>query len=118
MANPRDVVSEQVSLVGSHEYYIHPETGRTHERKPAGGVGGGITSFADVPASEEKHVEFLKSQGEAKKAEGDVLLQRHEEAHKELKEKRVEEEKAKAKTEPKVEAKPLFERAEPMQAAV
>lgn len=91
MANPRDVVSQQVSLVGRHEMYIHPETGRTHIRKPAGGTGGGLTSYADVPASEEEHVDFLKSQGEAKKAEGDALMVRHEEAHKDLTKKREDE---------------------------
>jgi hypothetical protein len=99
MANPRDGVFEQTSLVGGHEMYIHPETGRTHERKPAGGTGGGLTSYADAPVSEERHVAFLKSQAEKKKAESDDLMQKHEEAHKELKDKREAEKKGERKPE-------------------
>lgn len=79
MANPRDDLMN-APLNERREMYIHRETGRTHIRAPAGGVGGGITSYADVPATEEQHVAFLKAEAERKHAEGDVLHQQHEEA--------------------------------------
>lgn len=92
MANPRENTNPLISddYAFGREFYIHPHTGRTHVRAPAGGAGGGITSYADVPASEEQHVAFLKSESERMQAESEALQQRHEEARDHLAEKREE----------------------------
>lgn len=89
MANPRDNVNPSTGSIGANgmlngEFYLNERTGRTHVRLPAGGAGGGITSYADVPATEEQHVGFLKSQAEAKQAESDALRERHEKANEKL----------------------------------
>lgn len=73
------------------EFYLNEHTGRTHVRLPAGGAGGGVTSYADVPATEEQHVAFLKLQAELKQAETDALHERHELAKAKLDEKRAKE---------------------------
>lgn len=95
MANPRDAVDPATGLLASlnGEYYLNERTGRTHIRVPAGGSGGGVTSYADVPATEEQHVAFLKAQADAKKQEGEALAERHGKAHEELKKQQAEEEK-------------------------
>lgn len=91
MANPRDntdpLLREQYAF--GKELYINQQTGRTHVRAPAGGSGGGVTSYADAPASEEVHVAFLKSESEKKQAESEALNQQHEEAHTALKDKKA-----------------------------
>jgi hypothetical protein len=88
-----DLLSPQVSLTEHREFYLNPQTGRTHVRMPAGGAGGGVTSYADVPATEEQHVEFLKRQLDVKKAEVDMLSQTHGEADQKLKEKKAQQHK-------------------------
>jgi hypothetical protein len=90
MANPRDDVNSSNSSIGVNgmlngEFYLNERTGRTHVRLPAGGAGGGITSYADVPATEEQHVGFLKAQADAKKAEGEALHEQHAKADEKLK---------------------------------
>lgn len=89
MANPRDV-SANALLNG--EFYLNERTGRTHVRLPAGGAGGGVTSYADQPATEEQHVAYLRSLADAKKAETDVLNAQHDEAKAKLEEKTAEDE--------------------------
>lgn len=86
MANPRDEVNPSTGSIGmlNGEFYMNERTGRTHVRLPAGGAGGGITSYADVPATEEQHVRFLKSQAELKKSESEALHEQHEKAHEKL----------------------------------
>lgn len=93
MANPRDNTNPLVSddYAFGREFYIHPQTGRTHVRMPAGGTGGGVTSFADAPATDEQHVAFLDVQVQAKAAESENLKQQHAEATKHLEKKRAEE---------------------------
>jgi hypothetical protein len=103
MANPRDNTSPapqggqpapnpalQAEYALGRELYINERTGRTHMRMPAGGTGGGVTSYADAPASEEMHVAFLKSEAERKQAEGENLQQQHDDAHAELQDKKAE----------------------------
>jgi hypothetical protein len=102
MANPRDNLGANALLNG--EFYINDRTGRTHVRLPAGGTGGGITGYADQPATEEQHVAFLNSQAESKKAESEALHERHKEAHERLEKhqaKEREEEDAREKVEDK-----------------
>lgn len=72
------------------DYYINEKTGRTHIRTPAGGSGGGQTSFADAVASEAEHVAFLQTRIDAKKGELDALTHTHDEAQQKLEHKRVE----------------------------
>lgn len=89
MANPQDDIGLNAELNG--EFYFNERTGRTHVRLPAGGAGGGVTSYADQPVSEERYVEFLKSRADAKmaesealRAEGERLAKHHEKARSEL----------------------------------
>lgn len=101
MANPRDNVNQGslgVNAALNGELYLNENTGRTHIRLPAGGTGGGITSYADVPATEEQHVAFLKTLADQKHAEGDNLQQQHEEAHSALQEKQAAEQDGKPVT--------------------
>jgi hypothetical protein len=105
MTDPRDnpnnpnqaALSANVALNG--ELYLNENTGRTHIRLPAGGTGGGVTSYADVPASEEQHVAHLKMLADQKHAEGDNLQQQHEEAAEKLDAKKAEAEKDKPASE-------------------
>lgn len=91
MANPRD--NSDPLLRGEYafgrELYLNEKTGRTHVRMPVGGSGGGVTSYADAPASEEVHVAFLRSEADRKQAESDVLKQQHDDAHAELQDKKA-----------------------------
>lgn len=91
MANPRDTTNPALlaEYALGRELYLNERTGRTHVRMPAGGSGGGVTSYADAPASEELHVAFLKSEAERKQAESEVLQQQHDEAHAELQDKKA-----------------------------
>lgn len=89
MANPRDD-DGSVHLARGGEFYLNERTGRTHVRLPAGGSGGGVTSYADVPATEEQHVAYLKELAEQKRAEAENLQQQHEDAHTELQKKQEE----------------------------
>lgn len=97
--NPRDTIAPLAPLGG--EFYLNANTGRTHVRMPAGGTGGGATSFADVPASEEQHVAYLKLLADQKLAESEDLQQRHEEAHDTLQEKRQTEAEGKSEADGK-----------------
>lgn len=92
MANPQDTTNPalQAEYALGKQLYLNEKTGRTHVRMPAGGSGGGVTSYADAPASEELHVVFLKSEAERKQAESEALLQQHDEAHAELQDKKAE----------------------------
>lgn len=99
MANPQEDVAPQTGATGANamlngEFYLNERTGRTHVRLPAGGAGGGITSYADVPATEAQHVSFLKSQVELKDAEHKALVDQHAKANEKL-----EKHQAKAKEE-------------------
>lgn len=66
------------------DYYINEKTGRTHIRTPAGGSGGGQTSFADAVASEAEHIAFLQTKIDTKKGELDALAHTHDEAQRKL----------------------------------
>lgn len=86
------------------EWYISDKDGRTHIRKPAGGAGGGVTSFADILAGDAQHFAFLQSEMDKKKAEGEALQQKHTEDHKAVEAKKAEEAKNNPDEEP---AKPF-----------
>jgi hypothetical protein len=77
------------------EFYVNDRDGKTHIRVPAGGSGGGVTSYADVVATPEQHVAFLQSQVDAKQAEVDAMKEKHAGADKELQEKKAKEAKDK-----------------------
>jgi hypothetical protein len=57
---------------------------------PAGGAGGGVTSYAVQPATEEQHVGYLKTLADQKQAEHENLQQKHEEADQKLQERQAE----------------------------
>lgn len=65
------------------ELHVNQHTGKPFIRQPAGGTGGGATSFADTPATGEQHVAFLENDVRVKEAELANAKQRHEKAHKE-----------------------------------
>jgi hypothetical protein len=93
MANPRDPVApageiDPVFLNG--EYFLDERTGRTMIKVPAGGAGGGVTSYAVQPATEEQHVGYLKTLADQKQAEHENLQQKHEEADQKLQERQAE----------------------------
>jgi hypothetical protein len=74
-------------------FHTDPKTGRTFIRMAAGGAGGGVTGYTEVEATEQQHVDFLKSQAEANKVENERLIKLHEEAAAKLKEHRDAEDK-------------------------
>jgi hypothetical protein len=65
------------------ELHINQHTGKPFIRQPAGGTGGGATSFADTPATGEQHVGFLENEVKFKEGELANAKQRHEKASKE-----------------------------------
>lgn len=67
-------------LLRDGEYYLNERTGRTHKRKPAGGVGGGVTSYVDEEASEAEHLAFMRMRADQKAAESDIAQQQRDEA--------------------------------------
>lgn len=81
-------MAEYSMILRDGEYYLNERTGRTHKRKPAGGAGGGITSYADVPASDEEHLAFLRMTAEQKAQESEILQQKHDEASEQIEAKR------------------------------
>lgn len=68
------------NFVINGEYYLNERTGRTHIRLPAGGSGGGVTSYADVEATEDQHLAFLNSHAALKEQEAADARQRHTDA--------------------------------------
>lgn len=70
------------------EFYLHPESGKVHKRLPAGGNGGGVTSYADTEASESEALAYFNHMAERKTAEVDTLKERHDEAEVQLAEHR------------------------------
>jgi hypothetical protein len=82
--------TDYAMILRDGEYYLNERTGRTHKRKPAGGAGGGVTSYADVPASDEEHLAFLRMTAEQKAAESEVLQQKHDEAREQIEQRKAE----------------------------
>jgi hypothetical protein len=82
MANPRDP-----SFALNGEFYMNEKDGRTHIRVPAGGSGGGVTTYFDVLATEDEHLAFLDSQAKLKEAEALAHREKHKQAHEEMKKK-------------------------------
>jgi hypothetical protein len=78
------------------EFYLHPESGKVRKRQPAGGSGGGVTSYADAEASEAEAVAYFDLMKERKAAEAEAMKDRHEEAKTTLAKTREEEAKAAA----------------------
>lgn len=62
------------------EIHAHPETGKLHARIPAGGSGGGVTSYVDMPVSDAEHVALLDAEAERKAAEAEMAQQKADEA--------------------------------------
>jgi hypothetical protein len=81
--------TDYAMILRDGEYYLNERTGRTHKRKPAGGAGGGVTSYADVPASDEEHLAFLRMTAEQKAAESEVMQQKHDEAQQQISEQKA-----------------------------
>lgn len=84
-------MSEYSMILRDGEYYLNERTGRTHKRKPAGGTGGGVTGYADEPATEQEHLAFLRMTAEQKAAETEVLQQKHDEAAQQVEEAKADE---------------------------
>lgn len=88
----------EVWVTREGEFYPHVN-GKIHKRLPAGGHGGGLTSYVDQVATDSERLAYLRYMADTKAAEADLLLKQHGDAEAEIAEKR-EAEAAKAAEQP------------------
>lgn len=89
----------------ANEVHTHQVTGEPFVRKPAGGLGGGVTSFASTPATEEEHLASLESDVKVKEAEIADIKQRHDAVKKDHEKHKAEQAKIEAEEKKAADAK-------------